>query len=147
MRYENSLSFARSLDAEDPLKKFRGQFYFPQFNGEDVIYFTGNSLGLQPKSTKDYILQELEDWKTYGVEGHFHAKNPWFSYHEILTEQAARLVGAKPVEVVIMNQLTVNVHLLLVLPSAGKTLQDPRRAKSFSIRPVRGCVAGSAPRL
>src|ERR1041385_975390 len=114
MHYDNSIDFARRMDAEDPLKKFRERFYFPQFNGEDVIYFTGNSLGLQPKTTKKFIEQELEDWAIHGVEGHFHAKNPWFSYHEILTEKTARLVGAKQSEVVVMNQLTVNVHLLLV---------------------------------
>jgi kynureninase len=114
MHYDNTIDFARRMDAEDPLKKFRERFYFPQFNGEDVIYFTGNSLGLQPKTTKKFIEQELEDWATYGVEGHFHAKNPWFAYHEFLTEKTARLVGAKQNEVVVMNQLTVNVHLLLV---------------------------------
>lgn len=114
MHYENSITFARKQDAEDPLRKYREQFHFPQFNGEDVIYFTGNSLGLQPKSTKQFIEQELTDWATHGVEGHFHAKNPWFSYHEILTDKTARLVGAKPIEVVVMNQLTANVHFLLV---------------------------------
>src|SRR5665213_1000464 len=114
MRYDNTIEFARKRDEEDPLKKYREQFYFPQFNGEDVVYFTGNSLGLQPKTTKKYIEQELEDWKTFGVEGHFHAKNPWFAYHEFLTEKSARLVGANENEVVVMNQLTVNVHLLMV---------------------------------
>lgn len=114
MQYENTISFARQADAADPLRKFRERFYFPQFNGEDVVYFTGNSLGLQPKTVRESIGQELDDWAKFGVEGHFHAKNPWFSYHEILTEKTARLVGAKPVEVVVMNQLTVNVHLLMV---------------------------------
>src|ERR1041384_7245270 len=114
MTYENSLDFARAQDAADPLKKFRQRFYIPQFKGEDVVYFTGNSLGLQPKTTKEYIDQELKDWAELGVEGHFHAKNPWFSYHEFLTEKTARLVGAKPIEVVVMNQLTANVHFLFV---------------------------------
>lgn len=114
MKYENTIAFARQQDTIDPLRKYREQFYMPQFNGEDVVYLTGNSLGLQPKTVKDAINQELEDWAKYGVEGHFHAKNPWFSYHEILTDKTARLVGAKPSEVVVMNQLTVNVHLLLV---------------------------------
>jgi kynureninase len=114
MQYDNTIAFAHRMDAEDPLRKYRERFYFPQFNGEDVIYFTGNSLGLQPKTVRENLLQELDDWAKYGVEGHFHGKNPWFSYHELLTDKAARLVGAKPVEVVIMNQLTVNVHLLLV---------------------------------
>ena len=78
------------------------------------MYFTGNSLGLQPKSTKDYINQELEDWANLGVEGHFEAKNPWLNYHELLTDKMARIVGAKPIEVVVMNTLTTNLHLLMV---------------------------------
>ncbi len=114
MQYENSLAFARQQDAADPLKHFRERFYFPQFGGDDVVYFTGNSLGLQPKTTREYILGELDDWAAHGVEGHFHAKHPWMPYHEFLTEKTARLAGAKPVEVVVMNQLTVNVHLLMV---------------------------------
>ncbi len=114
MSYDNSINYARQQDEIDPLKKYREQFYFPQFQGEDVIYFTGNSLGLQPKTTRGYIDQELQDWATYGVEGHFHAKNPWFSYHELLTDKTARLVGAKPIEVVVMNQLTANVHFLMM---------------------------------
>lgn len=114
MHYDNSITYARQQDAADPLRKYRERFFFPQFNGEDVLYFTGNSLGLQPKTTRQYINQELDDWATHGVEGHFHAKHPWFSYHEILTEKTARIVGAKPIEVVVMNQLTVNVHLLMV---------------------------------
>ncbi len=79
-----------------------------------MLYFTGNSLGLQPKGVRARIDQELDDWATYGVEGHFHAKNPWYSYHELLTDASARVVGALPPEVVVMNQLTVNLHLLLV---------------------------------
>lgn len=84
------------------------------FNGKDAIYLNGNSLGLQPKTTQDYVLRELEDWATFGVEGHFHARMPWFSYQDFLTEQIALLLGAKPVEVVAMNSLTTNLHLLLV---------------------------------
>lgn len=114
MNYVNSLEFARKMDAEDPLKSFREQFHFPQHNGNNVVYFCGNSLGLQPKATRDYVMHELDEWARHGVEGHFLAKNPWFSYHEILTAAAADLVGAKPTEVVMMNQLTVNLHLLLV---------------------------------
>lgn len=110
----NSLDFARQKDRDDELKHFRDRFYFPQSNGRPVVYFTGNSLGLQPKSTQDYVLNELEDWASFGVEGHFNARNPWFSYHEILTEKTAKIVGAKPQEVVVMNQLTINLHLLLV---------------------------------
>lgn len=103
------------LDKNDPLRRYRSEFHIPkQPNGDDVIYLTGNSLGLQPKITKDYIRQELDDWASFGVEGHFHAKNPWMPYHEFVTEPLARIVGAKPVEVVAMNSLTVNLHLLLV---------------------------------
>jgi len=112
--YENSLAFAQQQDALDPLKKYREQFYFPQMHGRDVIYFTGNSLGLQPKKTQDYILNELEDWATFGVEGERLARNPWLSYHEQFSESLSKIVGAKAVEVTVMNSLSVNLHLLLV---------------------------------
>ncbi|MBI3510617.1 MAG: kynureninase [Bacteroidetes bacterium] len=114
MHFDNTIAFAREQDEKDPLRKFRDRFHIPQFNGEDVVYFTGNSLGLQPKTVRKFIEQELEDWEVHGVEGHFHAKNPWYSYHELLTEKTARLVGAKPIEVVVMNQLTSNIHFLFV---------------------------------
>lgn len=114
MIFENSAAFAQQQDKADVLRDYRDKFYFPQLNGRNVLYFTGNSLGLQPRTTQDYVLTELEDWASFGVEGHFHARNPWLSYHEILTDKTARLVGAKPEEVVVMNQLTVNLHLLLV---------------------------------
>ncbi|MBC8173679.1 MAG: kynureninase [Chitinophagales bacterium] len=109
-----SLDYARTLDANDPLKEYRNKFHIPQKEGKDLIYFCGNSLGLQPKSVRDYIEQELKDWETFGVEGHLHAKNPWLYYHHFLEEQTARLVGAKPIEVVVMNTLTVNLNLLLI---------------------------------
>lgn len=112
--FENTLAFAQALDAADPLSAFRNEFHFPQQGGSNVIYFTGNSLGLQPKAAADALKQELDDWATYGVEGHFHAKHPWYSYHEELTAGTARLVGALPQEVVVMNQLTSNLHFLLV---------------------------------
>ncbi|MEI6019775.1 MAG: kynureninase [Bacteroidota bacterium] len=112
--FKNELSFAQSLDANDPLKKYRQKFLFPQHNNRDVVYFTGNSLGLQPITTKDYLQQELNDWHAFGVEGHFLAKNPWLSYHELLTDKMAKIVGALPEETVMMNQLTVNLHLLMV---------------------------------
>ena len=112
--FENSLAFAQGLDAKDPLKSFRDKFYFPTFHEKTVRYFTGNSLGLQPKSTKDYILEELDAWAEYGVEGHFLAKRPWFAYHENLTQKAANIVGALPVEVVVTHSLTTNLHLLMV---------------------------------
>lgn len=114
MKYENTLEFAKQLDANDPLKDYRSKFLFPQHNKQNVIYFTGNSLGLQPKSTKSYIEQELNDWHQFGVEGHFLAKHPWLSYHELLTEKMAKIVGAQEQETIMMNQLTVNLHLLMV---------------------------------
>ena len=114
MDYINTIDFARQLDASDPLKKFRERFHIPQQEGKDVIYFCGNSLGLQPKSTKDYINIELDNWAKHGVEGHFQAKNPWFSYHEMFLQPEARLVGALPNEVALMNSLTTNLHLLMV---------------------------------
>ncbi len=111
--FENTLKFAQESDEKDALKHFRSKFYIPQHNGNDCIYFTGNSLGLQPKSTKEYVDQELEDWAQLGVEGHFKAKNPWLSYHEMFPKQLSKIVGALPEEVVVMNQLTVNLHILL----------------------------------
>ena len=114
MVFENTLSFAQQQDKEDKLRSYREKFFFPQHNGQDVVYFTGNSLGLQPKTTLSYLQQELNDWAKFGVEGHFLAKNPWLSYHELLTDKMAKLVGALPKETVMMNQLTVNVHLLMV---------------------------------
>lgn len=107
-------NLAQALDEKDDLKLFRSRFLFPQHEGKDVVYFTGNSLGLQPKSTKEYINQELDDWASYGVEGHFHAKRNWFGYHHFLTEKAAKIVGASQDEVAIMNTLTVNLNLLMV---------------------------------
>lgn len=112
--FNNNIDFAKQLDANDSLQSFRDKFYFPHLHGRQAVYFTGNSLGLQPKSTQDAILTELEDWANYGVEGHFHARNPWYSYHELLNQSAAKIVGAEPSEVVMMNQLTVNLHLLMV---------------------------------
>jgi kynureninase len=113
-KYTNSAEFAGRMDQSDKFREFREQFYFPQMNGRDVIYLTGNSLGLQPKITQDYVLKELEDWASWGVEGHFHARNPWFSYQDMLTAQIADLLGAMEDEVVSMNSLTTNLHLLLV---------------------------------
>ena len=113
-QFTNTLEFAKSLDAHDVLAKYRQEFYFPKLNGKEAIYLTGNSLGLQPKTALAALEQELEDWKNYGVEGHFHGKNPWFHYHKFLTEKAAKVVGALPHEVVVMNNLTVNLHLMMV---------------------------------
>ena len=85
MSYQNTLDFSKGMDEKDPLKSFRDKFHFPSFHENEVVYFTGNSLGLQPKSTGEYIQKELDAWAKYGVEGHFLAEKPWFSYHEFLT--------------------------------------------------------------
>ena len=114
MQFENTAVFAKELDEKDILKDFRNKFYIPIINGKECIYFTGNSLGLQTKSTQDYVLNELEDWAKFGVEGHFHARKPWLPYHEIFPKQLSKIVGCLPEEVVVMNQLTVNLHLLMV---------------------------------
>jgi kynureninase len=113
MTFENNLEFAQSLDKKDVLHRFRDRFYIPIIGGKESIYFTGNSLGLQPKSVQDHVLDELEDWASYGVEGHHHARNPWLSYHELFPELLVDIVGAKEEEVVVMNQLTVNLHVLM----------------------------------
>jgi kynureninase len=114
MKFGNTLEFATGLDEKDSLKHFRDRFFIPRHNGKDSVYFTGNSLGLQPKTVKEYINQELEDWAKFGVEGHFHANNPWVSYHEMFPKQLSKIVGCFPQEAVVMNSLTVNLHLLMV---------------------------------
>jgi len=113
MRYENTLSAARALDTQDPIRAFREQFIFPQQDGRDVCYLCGNSLGLQPKAIRQALLNELDQWAEHGVEGHFRGDLPWMQYHKYLTKQSARLVGALPHEVVVMNTLTVNLHLMM----------------------------------
>src|SRR6476620_12699837 len=113
MDHQNTIAIAKELDAADKLRDFRKQFFIPQHNNKDAVYFNGNSLGLQPKSTIDYLNQELEDWAALGVLGHANARNPWVNYHESLAEPLSRITGALPTEVVAMNQLTVNLHLLL----------------------------------
>ena len=132
-QFENNSDFARQLDEQDPLKNFRDKFYFPTFHEKTVRYFTGNSLGLQPKTVASYIQQELEDWQKYGVEGHFMAKRPWFAYHENLTEKVAKIVGAKPMEVVVTHSLTTNLHLLMVsfYRPQGKRTKILCEAKAF----------------
>ena len=115
MTYQNTLAYAKDQDVKDPLRSYRDKFHIPKdAEGNNWLYFTGNSLGLQPKATKEYINQELSDWANFGVEGHFDAKNPWMKYHEFLTDNMAKIVGAKPIEVVIMNTLTTNLHLLMI---------------------------------
>lgn len=133
MTFQNTLSFAQSLDKADQLKNYRDQFIFPQHDGKDVFYFTGNSLGLQPKKAKEYILEELEDWGKYGVEGHFQSRRNWFGYHHFLTDKAAKIVGAKTEEVAIMNTLSVNLNLLMVsfYRPQGKRIKIMMEAAAF----------------
>ncbi|MBX2939961.1 MAG: kynureninase [Ferruginibacter sp.] len=113
MNYTNTLEYAKMMDEKDSLKSYRNKFYIPIVHGKECIYLTGNSLGLQPKTTQDAVMDELEDWANYGVEGHLHARNPWYSYHELFPELLTDIVGAKAEEIVVMNQLTVNLQLLL----------------------------------
>lgn len=113
--HQLGLSYALQQDQDDALASFRERFHIPKDKeGNTLVYLCGNSLGLQPKSTKDYINQELDDWANLGVEGHIHAKNPWLPYHEFLNDAMAKLVGAKPIEVVTMNTLTANLHFMMV---------------------------------
>lgn len=113
--YEASAAYAQQMDENDALREFRAQFHIPkQADGSEVIYLCGNSLGLQPKGVEEIMRQELNDWKELAVEGHFHAKRPWMPYHEFFTEGIAKVVGALPEEVVVMNTLTTNLHLMMV---------------------------------
>ena len=114
MTFENSLAFAQQLDAQDQLSHYQNEFSFPQVNGKNVIYFTGNSLGLQPKRAKTYVDEVMNDWANLAVEGHFYAEKPWWDYHERFANPLSKLVGALPSEVTVMNTLTVNLHLLMV---------------------------------
>lgn len=113
--YQPGSEFASALDNADPMREFRDRFNFPDSSdGLELIYFTGNSLGLQPKTAREYIDQELDDWARFAVEGHLQARHPWLPYHEFVTEPMARIIGAKPIETIVMNSLTVNLHLMLV---------------------------------
>ena len=114
MIFENTREFAKSLDAQDELRKYRDEFHFPHVNGKQVIYFTGNSLGLQPKRTKTYVDEVMNDWANLAVEGHFYSDKPWWDYQERFAVPLSDIVGAKPAEVGVMNTLTVNLHLLMV---------------------------------
>ncbi len=114
MQYEPTLEFARSQDTADPLKSYRQEFHFPSLDTPEMAYFCGHSLGLQPKSARAAVELELDDWAKYGVEGHFKGTHPWYSYHENLTPPMAGIVGALESEVVCMNSLTTNIHLLFV---------------------------------
>lgn len=114
MTFQNTREFAQSLDAQDELRKYRDEFHFPHVNGKQVIYFTGNSLGLQPKRTKSYVDEVMSDWANLAVEGHFYSDKPWWDYQERFASPLSDIVGAKPAEVGVMNTLTVNLHLLMV---------------------------------
>ena len=114
MSFENTRDFARELDKQDVLNKYSDEFLFPEVDGKRVIYFTGNSLGLQPKRTRQYVDEVMDDWANLAVEGHFYAKKPWWDYHERFAKPLAKIVGALPCEVTVMNTLTVNLHLMMV---------------------------------
>lgn len=115
MSFQNNIKYAKELDKNDALKSYRSLFHIPvDDKGKECIYFCGNSLGLQPKTTKKFINEVLDDWAKFGVDGHTEAKHPWLPYHEFLTDTMAKIVGAKPIEVVVMNTLTTNLHLLMV---------------------------------
>jgi kynureninase len=130
---ENTLSYAQQQDANDSLRAYRERFFVPTFHQNPVRYFTGNSLGLQPKTVGSYIQQELDDWAKWGVEGHFHGKRPWFSYHENLTDKIAKVERALPEEVVVTHSLTTNLHLLMVsfFVPQGKRKKIICEAKAF----------------
>lgn len=113
MSFEYSLEYAQQLDANDALRTYRNEFIFPQHNGSPVIYFTGNSLGLQPKRAQKFVQDVMNDWANLAVEGHFYAEKPWWDYHERFAERLSKIVGAKPSEVTVMNTLTINLHLLM----------------------------------
>lgn len=112
--FELSRQFAEEQDQSDPLKTHREQFYFPQKNGKDAIYFCGNSLGLQPKKVRPAIEQELNDWHHHAVEGYWNAENPWLYYQQYCSKPLTNIVGASQDELTVMNTLTVNLHLLLM---------------------------------
>lgn len=133
MIFENNLAFAKQLDEEDPLRDIRNEFYFPKVNGKEVIYFTGNSLGLQPKTTQGFVDDVMKDWRDLAVEGHFYAKKPWWDYHERLAGPLSKIVGAMPKEITVMNTLTVNLHLLMVsfYKPEGKRIKILCEEKAF----------------
>jgi kynureninase len=114
MTFLNTREFAQKLDQQDDLRKYQDEFIFPKINGKNAIYFTGNSLGLQPKLAKKYVDEVMDDWANLAVEGHFHSQKPWWDYHERFAEPLSKIVGALPSEVTVMNTLTVNLHLLMV---------------------------------
>lgn len=133
MTFENTREYAKQLDAQDPLAKYKNEFNFPVINNKKTIYFTGNSLGLQPKAAKTYIDEVMNDWANLGVEGHFHADKPWWDYHERFSKPLSKVVGALPSEVTVMNTLTVNLHMLMVsfYQPKGKRVKIVCEEKAF----------------
>jgi kynureninase len=133
MEFENSLDFARMLDTHDELREFRNKFIIPKTNDKEQVYFLGNSLGLQPRSTKQYIQKILDQWGEYGVEGFFMGDNPWFTYHDQLVNPLSKILGCLPHEVVVMNHLTVNLHLMMAsfYQPKGKKNKILCEAKAF----------------
>lgn len=133
MQFQNTLAFAQQMDNKDPLKAFRQQFIIPSKDGKEQVYFLGNSLGLQPKRTNEYIQQIMNDWATHGVESFFHAAEPWMDYHDKLTATLSKVVGCLPHEVSVMNNLSVNLHLMLVsfYRPQGKRFKILCEAKAF----------------
>jgi kynureninase len=131
--FQNTLAFAKQLDEQDPLQRFRDEFLIPERNGKAEVYFLGNSLGLQPKRTNDYIQQILKDWNDHGVEAFFAAEEPWMDYHEQLTKPLSVVMGCLPSELSVMNNLSVNLHLMLVsfYRPAGKRFKILCEAKAF----------------
>src|ERR1019366_7409423 len=146
MTFSADEKFALQLDAEDPLRQFREKFHLPLSKyGKPLIYFAGNSLGLMPKAARKIVDQELDDWAKLAVDAHLKAETPWYSYHETLREPMAQLVGAQPNEVICMNSLTVNLHLMMATfyrPTKSRfkiliSLPIPMRSKH------RSCIMGS----
>lgn len=133
--FQYSFDCAQQLDKEDPLFSFRNEFLIPKKDGNDRIYFLGNSLGLQPKSTKNTIQKILNQWESEGVESFFSQEDPWLKYHDKLVEPLSKIVGALPQEISIMNQLTVNIHLMLVsfYRPVGKKIKSWLNQKHFRV--------------
>lgn len=114
MHYENTRAWAAAMDAQDSLASFRQHFSFPVVNGQESIYFCGNSLGLQSDRSRHHVNQEMDVWAKFGVEGHFEAEQPWWKYYEAIRPALAKIVGAKEIEVAAINNLTTNLHFLMV---------------------------------
>ena len=133
MQFENTLEFARKMDKEDKLGAYKKEFIFPKIKGKEVVYFVGNSLGLQPRSAQKFVNEVMQDWANLGVDGHFYAEKSWWDYHERFSSKLAKVVGANASEVTVMNTLTVNLHLLMVsfYRPAGKRYKIICEEKAF----------------